>query len=75
MKAENERGWIAFVLILRPSSFVISLVLFLFALFLIGRFVEQFGQAGFVADLDLDEPAGLVGIVGQVFEVVGQWPS
>ena len=45
---------------------------FFFALFLVGRFVEQLGQAGFVGDLDLDEPAGAVGIVGQVFEVVGQ---
>ena len=61
---------------LDPSSFVILhpclLMLFLFTLFLVCRFVEQLGQPGFVGDLDLDEPAGPVGIVGQVFEVVGQ---
>ena len=57
-------------------------MLLFFTLLLVRRFVEQFGQAGLVGDLDLDEPAGLVGIVGQVFEVVGDaeltattWPS
>ena len=59
-----------FILIFR--HFVLILVLLFFALFLVRRFVEQFGQPGLVGDLDLDEPAGLVGIVGQVFEVVGQ---
>ena len=46
-------------------------MLFFFTLLLVRRFVEQVGQAGVVGDLDLDEPAGPVGIVGQVFEIVG----